>query len=135
MDIWKRDGKMKQRFGKNDLILIGVLLTAALVIFFVGNYFFKEEGARVQVTVDGEVYGVYSLEEERTVAIKVDGVTTNVLQVKEGKAAMLTADCPDQLCVHQQAISGEGQTIVCLPNKVVAEVIGTEENDVDSVVK
>lgn len=129
------DGKMKKRFGKNDVILIGVLLTAALIIFFVGNYFFKEDGAKVQVTVDGEVYGTYPLTEERTVAIKIDGETTNILQLEKGKAVMMTADCPDQLCVHQQAISKEGQTIVCLPNKVVAEVIGTEESDVDSIAK
>lgn len=126
---------MKKRFGKNDIILIGILLTAALIVFFVGNHFFQEDGARVQVTVDGEVYGTYSLAEDRTVPIKMDEKTTNILQIEKGKAVMMTADCPDQLCVHQQAISKEGQTIVCLPNKVVAEVIGTEENDLDSVVK
>lgn len=126
---------MKKRFGKNDVILIGVLLTAALVVFFAGNYFYKENGARVQVTVDGEVYGTYLLEEERTVAIKAGGETTNILQLEGGKAVMMTADCPDQLCVHQQAISRAGQTIVCLPNKVVAEVIGTEKSDLDSIAK
>ena len=35
---------------------------------------------------------------------------------------MISADCPDKLCVHQHAISANGETIVCLPNKVVAEV-------------
>ena len=51
------------------------------------------------------------------------------------KAKMLTADCPDQLCVHQQAISKESQTIVCLPNKVVAEVTGNTKKDYDAVVQ
>lgn len=48
---------------------------------------------------------------------------------------MLTADCPDQLCVHQQAISKKNQTIVCLPNKVVAEVTGNTKKDYDAVVQ
>ena len=51
------------------------------------------------------------------------------------KAKMLTADCPDQLCVHQQAISKKNQTIVCLPNKVVAEVTGNTRKDYDAVVQ
>ena len=51
------------------------------------------------------------------------------------KAKMLTADCPDQLCVHQQAISKKNQTIVCLPNKVVAEVTGNTKKDYDAVVQ
>ncbi|MFR5116202.1 MAG: NusG domain II-containing protein [Eubacterium sp.] len=31
---------------------------------------------------------------------------------------MISADCPDKLCVNQHAISSNGETIVCLPNKV-----------------
>ncbi|MGN0291855.1 MAG: NusG domain II-containing protein [Lachnospiraceae bacterium] len=128
---------MKRRIEKNDLILIGVLLTVALVVFFVGNYFYKKDGTKVVVTVDGEIYGTYSLGEKQTIAIKKDEKTTNILQIENGQAVMISADCPDQLCVHQKAITKEGQTIVCLPNKVVAEVTGsqTDEKDLDAVVK
>ena len=42
-------------------------------------------------------------------------------------------DCPDRLCVQQHAICKERETIVCLPNKVVVEVVGGEEADLDSV--
>ena len=59
----------------------------------------------------------------------------HILKISDGKAKMLTADCPDQLCVHQQAISKESQTIVCLPNKVVAEVTGNTKKDYDAVVQ
>ena len=46
---------------------------------------------------------------------------------------MTEADCPDQLCVHQRAISKQKQTIVCLPNRVVVEVIGGEDAGLDSI--
>ena len=45
------------------------------------------------------------------------------------------ADCPDKLCVHQKAISKNHEMIVCLPNKVVVEVTGSEENGFDSIAR
>ena len=110
----------KKRFGKKDAVFIGLLLIIAILIFFFTNYFQKETGAMVTVTVDGKVYGTYDLKKEQTIDIKAGDKTTN---------------CPDQLCVHQQAISKESQTIVCLPNKVVAEVTGNTKKDYDAVVQ
>ena len=45
------------------------------------------------------------------------------LVISDGKADMESADCPNQICVHHSAISHTGETIVCLPNRVVIEVI------------
>ena len=46
---------------------------------------------------------------------------------------MTDADCPDQLCVHQKAASKNHESIICLPNKVVVEVDGSEEREFDAV--
>ena len=46
---------------------------------------------------------------------------------------MEEADCPDLLCVHQKAISKEGESIICLPNKVVVTIRGGEETELDAV--
>ena len=55
--------------------------------------------------------------------------------IKNGKADMTEANCPDLLCVHQKAISHQGETIVCLPNKIVVSVAGGEESEIDTVVQ
>ena len=89
----------------------------------------------MRVTVDGSVYGIYALVEEQEIPIVQDGVTTNVLTIRDGKADMTEADCPDKLCVHQKAISKNHEMIVCLPNKVVVEVTGSEENGFDSIAR
>ena len=47
---------------------------------------------------------------------------------KDGKASMAKADCPDKICVNHAAISKKGETIVCLPHKVVVEVV--DENGI-----
>ena len=86
-----------------------------------------------EVTVDGEFYGTYSLKKDQIVEIVVNEEVTNVLQIKNGKADMIKADCPDLLCVHQRAISNQNETIVCLPNKVVVEIVGGKKTELDSV--
>lgn len=68
--------------------------------------------------------------EEQT--IEING-GTNILQIKEGKADMTEADCPDKLCVHQKAVSKNGESIICLPNKVVIEVKSSEQSAYDAV--
>jgi len=45
-----------------------------------------------------------------------------ILVIKDGKADMISAECPDHICVHHAPISHKGETIVCLPNRVVVEI-------------
>ena len=123
---------MRKRFGRNDIILIAVVLIAAGVMLFAWKYFISEDGA----TVDGVIYGTYPLDKDATVDIKdSDGNVTNTLIIKDKKADMTSADCPDHLCVDQKAISMENESIICLPNKVVVTVIGDKESDIDSIAK
>jgi len=116
---------------KNDFILAGAVIAAAIVFMLLNFFVLHDSGAQVTVTVDGEVFGIYDLDEEQE--IDING--TNVLEIRDGEADMISAVCPDKLCVHQKAISLDHETIVCLPNKIVAEVTGAEEAELDSVVK
>ena len=69
-----------------------------------------------------------SLSENQTIPIKDSkGNVTNVLEIKDGKAKMVEADCPDKLCMHQKSISSENENIVCLPNRVVVTVTGEDK--------
>lgn len=114
---------------RNDWILIGIVVVIALL--FGGMQFFKsvDVDGIVQVTVDGEMYGEYSLDENTDIPID----DTNYLSIKNGKATMIEASCPDQLCVQQKSISKDGESIICLPNKVIATVIGGKESEIDTI--
>ena len=57
----------------------------------------------------------------------------NLLVIQDGKADVTEASCPDGICVNHRAISKQGQSIVCLPNKVVVEIENGEESDLDAV--
>lgn len=125
---------MNRRFGKNDVIFIGFL---ALFCVAVCVWVYKGgavEGSYIVITVDGEEYGTYSLLEEQTITIG-EGDTINIIEIKGGKAYMKEASCPDQLCVDQNEISFDKESIICLPNKVVITVISDVESDLDGIVR
>ncbi len=105
----------------SDIILIGVLLIVSLSVFLVW-YLNGTDGSFALVTVDGKKVGEYSLAIDGVYYIN-DG--TNVLAIEDGKAYMKEANCPGyQDCVETGKISRVGETIVCLPNKVVVEIVG-----------
>ena len=55
--------------------------------------------------------------------IKIPGkVGECILVIKDGEAYMQEADCPNQICVHHSSVSHKGETIVCLPNRVIIEI-------------
>ena len=125
---------MNRRFGKNDVIFIGFLALfciAVCVCVYKGG---AVEGSNIMITVDGKEYGTYSLLEEQTITIG-EGETINIIEIKGGKAYMKEASCPDQLCVDQNEISFDKESIICLPNKVVITVISDVQSDVDGIVR
>lgn len=111
------DARRRQR---HDLILIAALLliTAAAAL---GMLLFRTSGDSVTVTVDGQLWGSYSLHEDRVVEIVSDS-GSNLLVIAEGAAYVREASCPDGICSSHRPIRHDGESIICLPNRVVIEV-------------
>ena len=115
---------------KNDVVLGGGILVIALVLFLVMHLTRNEAGNQIRITVDGAVYGTYSLEQDQVIEVKENDFY-NRIRIQDGAAYMEEANCPDGYCEEQGKISGRTQTIVCLPHKLVVEVLdaGGLEND------
>ena len=108
---------MRKRFGRNDIILISVIVIISVALLLIWKLVYlkgqdTDSDACVEVTIDGRAYGTYPLSKDDTIEIKNgDGDITNTLVIKGGVADMTSADCPDLLCVKQKAISKEGELI------------------------
>lgn len=124
----KVDSDMK--LAKKDWILILVIVCVAGAAFLMHHFIGGKGASCVNIKVDGKITGTYSLSEDKEIKIN-NG--SNILRIKNGKASMTEADCPDQLCVHQKAVSLNNESIICLPNKVVAEVQSSEASELDAV--
>ena len=90
----------------------------------------------VEVAINGEAYGVYSLNEE----IEVDifsgegNAQVNRMIISGGKVYVENASCPDKICVNHRPIYRDGESIVCLPNGVVIEVSVSDTSDSPDIV-
>lgn len=122
-------GQPHKKTLKADLIFIAALLilSAAAFILYRVNL---NGGAYVIVTVDSAEVGRYSLDEDGTYILNGG---TNTLVISDGTARIIDARCPDKLCVNQGSIRYTGQSIVCLPNRLIVTVYGGEESPVDFV--
>ena len=85
---------------KKEFIFIGGILILALAMWGEMSLINKGSHGSIRITVDGEEYGTYSLERDQTIKIN----DTNVCEIKDGQARMISAQCPDHLCMKQKAI-------------------------------
>jgi len=112
---------------KNDLKLLAVLLGLALAAFVRTT---KEPQA--VVLLDGKERGRYSLSEETVVEIRQEDGSYNILQIRDGKAEITEASCPDKICVNHRQVRGQGESFVCLPNRLVVEIENGEDLGIDA---
>jgi len=83
-----------------------------------------QNGTLIQSIPLFEVTGRYTIE--------INGETgcSNVIEICPGSIAIVSANCPDKLCVHQGYISNSLLPITCLPNRVVIQLRALEEHNI-----
>ncbi|MBQ8970197.1 MAG: NusG domain II-containing protein [Lachnospiraceae bacterium] len=113
---------------RNDLYLVlAVLFIAALI--FAGLRLYKgakgdtESSASVSISVDGEEKEVLPLSEDTS--LRVEGKSSNslIVHIEGGEVWVTDATCPDKICVHQGRVRNQGEMIVCMPSRIVVEII------------
>lgn len=123
---------MKKRRLINDILLILVLVTVPVIILLVNISPGSSSLGTLRITVDGSIYATAPMSEDTEIIVDTEDGFNKVI-IKDGEAWILTADCNEQICVQHRAISKNGEQIVCLPHKVVLEIISKDESDIDSI--
>ena len=110
---------------RNDLLLIlGILLLSgalALVLFFV-----KKPGAYAEVRIGNKLTGLYPLSEDADIRLETEDGEYNRLIIENGEAFISEASCRDLICVNRGKVSSIGDTIVCLPHRLVVTVVSED---------
>lgn len=106
---------------KNECILVLVIMFIAAAFFIGSRLAARKPAAVVIVSVDGTITHEFPLNLEENFTIHTEH-GENHLVITEEHAQITEASCPDKICVQHAPISESGQTIVCLPNKVVITI-------------
>lgn len=108
---------------KADIILLIVILAVGIPMSVL-SLTAGTGGDKVKISADGQVYGIYPLDEDGEIEVTEDG-HTNHITIKDGQVSMSYSTCHNQVCVNTGAISHTKDAIVCLPNRVVVEIISS----------
>lgn len=110
-------------------------LIVGISLFLIMTYHMTAvPGAYVLVTQEGEEIMQIPLTEEQQILLTSER-GTNLLVVKDGEAWIEEADCPDLVCARTRPISKKGETLCCLPHKLVVEICGAGEGEYDAITR
>ena len=121
---------------KNTYILLLAVCIIAVCIF-VANKALAKTGDYAEVSVDGEKVYELPLSENTELLITGTDGGTNKLIINNGVCYVTEADCPDKLCIKQGKISHNGESIICLPHKLVITIHNSSDtsSNVDAITK
>lgn len=109
---------------KGDIILI-LFLCILIISLFLPSFIKSDEKLRAEIYLEGELTKAVSLSECNGEEYNVGNCT--LLLEKDG-VTFLSADCPDKLCIKRGKLKRKGDTMACVPEKVVVVIRG-EKNE------
>ena len=118
---------------RNDCILIFIIVLLAGGFWLVQYRNSIQKEAVLQIYQNGELTEEYDLSQSRTIPVTGDENSYNLVLIEDGTVRVTDADCPDQLCMKQRSISKNGESIICLPHKLVLQIYAKEEGTLDAV--
>lgn len=123
-----------------DFIIVTLLIILSFLPLVIFTYQNKtsadEDNLRVVISADGEIVHEMTLKDDHTREIYeyVDDQGHENTIVREGLTVYMgDANCTDLLCIQQGEITQVGQTIVCLPNRVLVEIAADHVDSNNSV--
>jgi hypothetical protein len=114
-----------------DCIFIGLVLIGFVIgLFLIRSS--ENEGQTVSIFLENrELYRLLILEDRIIVVQGKIGET--VVKIEHGKVCIESAPCPHQLCKNMGRIYRSGESIVCIPNRLLIRIEGSDERSIDSI--
>lgn len=117
---------------KGDKVLIGIVVILTLLsLVFIKRQAFSDENRFISIQVNGEQ--VKKIIFDKTIIGKKIAIESkygyNLIEIGDEKVRVIEANCPDEIDVKQGFISKIGESIICLPNRMVVEIKGMEKDE------
>lgn len=125
----KLPDEIKRNITKGDGILIVFLLVMCAVLFVTS--FTGSEKLKAEIYVNGEKAHSIALSE----VTESYTLTENYCQllVEKDGVSFVYSDCGDKLCIKKGKLKRQGDTMACVPEKVVVIIKGDGKKQIDSI--
>ncbi len=104
------------------ILIFAVVILSGLLLY---RYLGSTGGTIAVVSVDGREIERINLSKVRDSYdfVVATGYGSNTVHVEPGAISVIEADCPDQICVYQGKLTGGGIPIICMPHRLVIEIM------------
>ena len=120
----------------DKILMIFIVIISILSLSYVKRSAFNYNEKYISIQVNGEEIKKIIFDANligQTIPVETQ-YGYNLIELGDGMVRVIEADCPDQLDVKQGYISKVGEVIVCLPNRLVIEIKGIDDEvDVDHI--
>lgn len=110
---------------RNEKKIIFAIIAVCLVCSLIFVFMPKKNGSYAVISLNGETVMKRSLSDEGT--FTVPQIPNMVFEIADGGVRVADSDCPDKICVKTGFVRHEGMSAVCMPNRVIVTVEGTDE--------
>jgi len=115
--------RLLKYFSRADFGVVGILILVAAIGFLFNLRQDFSKGEFVLVRYRNRVLYRLSIHEDRSLSVNGDSGGL-VLQIRRGKVWVSQSQCPHKTCMRMGKISHPGQIIVCVPNRIVIQIVG-----------
>ena len=109
------------------LTLLGGIAAACLLCVALISLF-SSPGSLAEIYWNGKLLHTFPLSEPIEYTLSSPNGGSNTIVVQDGRICVSQATCPDQVCVNQGWVNTDATPIVCLPNQLVIQVKGGEQD-------
>lgn len=122
-----------------DKLIALVVVLIAGILFGLRYLPVASEALRVEVTVAGDIVQTLNLDENENqiIFIEVAGGRAG-LEIKDKSVRLLEAAgefCPRKICIQTGWIRRSGESIICLPNRMVIRLRSSSRPQFDAITK
>lgn len=117
---------------KREIVYLLVFLTVSVILFFLIKGY-SRNGDYAEITCGDTVY---TLDLRQSGEFTFDECPDTVFLISDGKIQILESACKDRICIKTGAVGSQGQSIICIPQKISVTIISNEnkESSADAII-
>jgi len=127
-----KTSEIHYRIRFQDVLLSLAVLVGSFWSIFALNNASPGDSANLIIYRNGLVIKEAPLSANKIITLPVDAGNISIEINSENGVHILASSCPAKVCVHTGWIKHPGETIICLPNKILLEISG-ENNEYDAI--